>query len=153
MGYMLFNGNKLPVLPVWDKTTRPYAFMYKSTGFVNSVNLYICETIEYESTASGYGLVAPAGSLNCYVGISGNAAISDSWSELSEKTTDSKMGSHANVCWANFDVLNDDGSVFLAASDPVPVGKPITDPLSFTMGYNWMMAMLAKRGAKTEPVA
>lgn len=37
-------------------------------------------------------------------------------------------------------------SVYLAASDPIPVGAPITDPVSFTMGYQIGCRLRAQRG-------
>lgn len=37
--------------------------------------------------------------------------------------------------WTSHDILNEDGSVYLAASDPIPVGGEPIDPTSFMQGW------------------
>ena len=39
------------------------------------------------------------------------------------------------VVWANYDVLNGDGTVYLKASEPIPVGGTPIDPTSMLMGW------------------
>ena len=45
-------------------------------------------------------------------------AMLDSGAEIDSNYTDIR-----NIKWANYDVLNLDGSVYLAASEPIPVGE------------------------------
>jgi hypothetical protein len=40
-----------------------------------------------------------------------------------------------DVFWTNTDILNEDGSLYLAASDPIPVGGEPIDPTSFMQGW------------------
>ena len=59
----------------------------------------------------------------------------------------------AEVNWANFDVLNADGTLYLAASEPIPILAPTLDPLSLFLGWkagNWVAR---QRGKKKTPVA
>jgi hypothetical protein len=53
--------------------------------------------------------------------------------------------------WSNTDIYDSTGTLYLAASDPVPVGT-ITDPVSFVMGYQLGCRLRAQRGAK-KPIA
>lgn len=45
----------------------------------------------------------------------------DGWSSLREETSSGLGIVVGNILWANFDVLNEDGSTLLEASDPVPL--------------------------------
>lgn len=49
--------------------------------------------------------------------------------------------------WTNTDILNPDGTLYLAASTPIPVSAPQLDPLSLLMGWkagNWVARQRGK---------
>ena len=51
------------------------------------------------------------------------------------------------IIWANFDILNADGSVYLAASEPVPVGSVTArNPAAMLMGFQLGTAIRRMRG-------
>lgn len=101
----LYNGVQLPPLPEWDRDMYPYAFMHKALHY----QLWVGEEITYNGANIGI-----AGAYLHYY--SDNAE----WIELSGGT-DVMICGIQDVEWANFDVLNSDGSVYLSASDPIPV--------------------------------
>lgn len=142
MANYLYNGIELPALPNWDKTLYPY--VYITNGFLGIGRSYVCfQTIQYGENANGYySLIIPAGT-----GMSG--LYSDNqWSEPTVTTEDKSITIPNEAwIWANFDVLNEDGSVYLAATDPIPV-PTITDPVSFTMGYQIGCRLRAQRAVK-----
>ena len=51
--------------------------------------------------------------------------------------------------WASHDIIKEDGSVFLAASDPIPVGGEPIDPTYFMQGWLVGRRIAAMRGKKT----
>lgn len=55
--------------------------------------------------------------------------------------------SQSGVFWTNTDILNSDGTLYLAASEPIPVSAPQLDPLSLLMGRkagNWVARQRGK---------
>lgn len=106
----LYNGIRLPALPEWDRGVYPFAFIETTFG------LYYLRVLANPLTPDGEyfrfttpGLVAGAAIDTVNGGYSG-------WGEWSEVTENTRT-----PIWSNYDVLNEDGTVFLAASDPVPV--------------------------------
>jgi hypothetical protein len=131
----LYNGVQLPdINAVWtDKTAYPYAWVeaysaepfgyadanvaflilasnrptYNSTeGFVLSSNLLQYATTDSEQVASDFGLLS-----------------ANVW-DLSGNDTDNTWTMEAfdgRTYWSNHDILNTDGSTYLAASEPVAV--------------------------------
>ena len=135
---MLYNGVELPKLPEWDKDIYLYAWIKvpdagKTRLFVSSCKIYVDGNFfrtEQNCVVSKYTLV-------------------DGVWELVSSNVDYVLGSNIesvnnNVIWANFDILNTNGSIYLAASTPVdlnaPVGtmeiqsvQPLDDSASFTV--------------------
>lgn len=156
MSNYLYNGVELPALPNWDKALYPY--VYISNGFSGIGRKFVCfQNIEYGVNDSGYYcLVIPAGT-----GMSG--LYSDGqWKTPTVTTTDTRITIPNDAfVWANFDVLNEDGSVYLAASEPVPILAPILaptlDPLSLWLGWeagNWVARQRGKKAEEEKtPVA
>lgn len=150
MANMLYNGVELPdIESVWTeelKATYPYGYIYKNSGFAGGYGLN-CSTYPVRINN---GLIWTAGGSR-YLQFGLNSA--GEWEQRGTVTVNSDKGIFSStaypVIWAGFDIIDrNDSTVYLSASDPLPVGKPITDPLSFMMGCNWMKAMLAKRGRK-----
>lgn len=121
----LYNGIELPALPETDK---PYAVIFR--GVTGAYYLKLSDTAI--TTDSDGNAVNPQ-----YI-----ANGTESWSENTVITVTGE------VIWANYDVYTTDGTLYLSATDPVPVGNPITDPVSFMMGYQLGCRLRAQRGAK-----
>lgn len=104
----LYNGVRLPKLP---ETDLPYKVIGHNSGGV--YRLYAAEAAAY----SDITVMIPVPCLYWY-----RRDGKNSWTFGGEITNASGAYFHAENCdWANHDILNNDGSVFLPASDPVPV--------------------------------
>jgi len=117
---MSYNGTELPdINGVWDKETYPYALIAK--GGTESRRLYLSTVPLY---TTGYGRVnaTEGGSATQYI-----ASYTLYWLKMAEQIGSFSAGEllATNVTsfeWANYVVLNKDGSVHLAASEqPVVV--------------------------------
>lgn len=117
----LYNGIELPQLPEWDKTLYPYAFVYKIIS--SKYGLVVCNSQPYYN---GDNVCIDGAGLMCGVSVD-----SDKW--VAPHTASYK--SYGSVFWTNTDILNSDGTIYLAASDPIPVSTFIPDPSSLTMGW------------------
>lgn len=118
---MLYNGVELPnINTVWtNKETYPYALVIQNPG------KYTMLFVAHEF-GSVYTDTNPSGSSYRAYPIKAPYAwyqlSTTGWSFLSTKDTDSsyKIAGYPPV-WSSFDLLNEDGSVYLAASEPAPV--------------------------------
>ena len=147
--FFLYNGVELPELPEWDKTRYPYAFIYIVTldGTTGVYTLVVSS-----SSVMGYdgnGIICPSATVGQRYTVSGEewaaAASSDDFYI--------KRDNLIFTVWANFDVLNANGSVYVAASEPVPVAGKF--PLREWVG--WLLPGLCSRAVPVvetrEPVA
>jgi hypothetical protein len=105
----LYNGVRLPALPEWDKETYPYACIGKMStdSFIN-----VCSSSPFaviDGVCSFKGAVLH----NAYNKFG-------EWSGFTSFNLSSYL-SYSDVLWTNTDILNSDGSVYLSASDPIPV--------------------------------
>lgn len=143
MSNYLYNGIELPPLPEWDRETYPYAFIlrYHESG---NYRLFIASAeVRYYTSSSTTQFIE-------YTGGYYHRYSDTKWGDAENQSLGfSPTTNYQGVpIWSNYDLYTTDGTLYLAATDPIPVGTPITDPVSFTMGYNWMMAMLAKRAGR-----
>lgn len=107
----MYNGVQLPELPEWDKETYPYAF-------INGDDTY------YMLHVTDKPLKAIDGYMRSEEG-----TVAHEYSELGDGVwkkfyqTNIIAGVHTLLLpmWSNRDVLNEDGSVYLSASEPIPV--------------------------------
>jgi len=116
VGYS-YNGAVLLKLPEWDKGNYPYAIIVEQTSaLTKTYKLELTQNPPYRHEIS---IRAPEGSFIVYKNVDGN----DYWvkSEEFESTTMILWDSHYSLIWASHDVLKADNSVYLAASEPVPV--------------------------------
>lgn len=127
-----YDGAVLPPLPEWDKTKYPYAFIVEYEANVmgahyRTANLYAIPKVEHFKVENGNWCVSIANYMESeiFVSLSGSATATDyvgkDWGAFEEKTASGVVVSE--IDWANFDVLNEDGSVHRAKSDPIPVGE------------------------------
>lgn len=125
----LYNGVELPALPEWDKEKYPYAVIVDHT---TQYSLVITSTAVVVS-ASGYSLRHPSGNLTSFY--IGNTKLirpgERNWGEFNFSSTSLYSG---KAFWANFDILDEDGSLYLAASEPIPVSTYTPKPAAMTLG-------------------
>ena len=134
----LYNGVELPALPEWDKEIYPYALIFKAT-----FDAYILFLTDVKGTYANAVVYYDGNRTDC------SCAQGDAdWSEFSEVLSFVRyIASSTRYIWSNYDILNSDGSIYLAASDPIPVTAPALDPLSLFMGWkagNWVARQRGK---------
>lgn len=112
----LYNGIRLPPIPE-EITAYPYVVIQNGNtqyvfGFSQKPTTYITDWNFEKKAVTG----VPKG---VAFGMAFKLMSRDEW------TVHSNPGPHEslleNTCWANYDVLNLDGSVYLEASEPIPV--------------------------------
>lgn len=119
----LYNGVQLPGLPEWDKETYPYALIVVNPEPFAVVPYTKVLASKFPFVWMDYGFTAFANSsqTDSYV----HSVINEGETEWSEVITVSQNGVSTNgeetVIWANHDILNEDGSLYLAASEPIPI--------------------------------
>lgn len=134
-GKYLYNGMKFPKLPERDKSTYPYAVISYGNWlpqYANNANLYFLKEIRYSE--SGGGLYVNNGLKTASTAYSDDFA----WGELQESDSGSAVAFRW-LHWANTDILGSNGTVYLAASAPVPVED------TFTKGYHAGAELRKKR--------
>ena len=124
-GKMLYNGVELPELPEWDKVAYPYACIAKISG--NYRAIFSQTILVHNATVNVTNVKSP----NLRYELSNGE-----WVALSETGAFTIPGKQT---WTSYDILNEDGTVFLAASEPVPVED------AFTKGYHVGAALRRKR--------
>ena len=125
---------RLPKLPEWDKETYPYAWIWYNASQKLYLLWFTTENAQYGyfptldgmydgTGACAYGWALPENTR--HNSCSYDTQHSYNWSEVLDwgrayhnyATEDPH-----NIIWTSHDILNiDDGTVYLAASDPVPV--------------------------------
>lgn len=148
MSKWLYNGVELPGLPEWDTAAYPYAFIYIVTldGTTGVYTLVVSSsgTMNYDDN----GILCPAANVGQRYTVSG-----EEWAAAADSDDFYIMRDNLIfTVWANFDVLYADGSVYVAASEPVAVAEKF--PLRSWVG--WLIAGLCSRPVplgRGEPVA
>lgn len=139
----LYNNIALPALPDWDKETYPYAVIVRNED-VSPGYWFVASESTYAVTESNGFMPSVRGDDVQYL-----------YDVDTQTWTESEMSMYAAPCvkWANYDVYDTDGTLYLAASEPVPVTSPYIDPKSLLMGYRVGCILRAMRNKKREPVA
>ena len=125
----LYNGVELPAPPAgWNKNSHPYALinqdpMYHNYWFRAYSDPVIVLT---KGTVSGGFADGEAEAISCELN-------GEDWGEPYAFTTSAYTV--VGEVWTNHDILNLDGTTYLAASDPIPVSSFTPDPISMTMGW------------------
>lgn len=140
MSNYLYNGWILPKLPEWDKTVYLYAYIHKDhRGEGGRYVLLIFDIELYWDGEYCLWRAATGNTINqarvmCFYDEEG--VRDNDWLEFTYYN-DYKINSYdawPDMLWFNTDILNEDGSVHLAASDPVPI-TPDIDLASWLAGY------------------
>lgn len=116
-----YNGVVLPKLPEWDKTVYPYAVMYTTQWTDNTVFLCCCSDLSQNgdtitlTTPSVQLMHDPDNADSMGYWYWGN--VQNNWNDV----TADKTLTYGYLLWTNKDILNEDGTVYLAASEPIPI--------------------------------
>ena len=120
-GWALYNGVKLPKLPEWDKETYPYV----AIGNAEREDMpYILITSTVPFVIQNERLTVPLG--NAAELYAQMTALNTKWIFAQKLTNNSSSIGYAPVAksktvWCNYNIIDEDNSVFLAASDPIPL--------------------------------
>lgn len=149
-GTALYNGVMLPQLPEWDKTAYPYASIVRIP--LDDITAYMLTLTSKPQaiSASYYVTCEEVFNMDCYMYLpeSGYAEFKHASFFFGDEVQMPRLSIPAGEllysmdaidttwAWSNHNVCLPNGSVFLAASDPVPVGgdKQIVD--TYTLGEN-----------------
>jgi hypothetical protein len=126
----LYNGVRLPKLPEWDKETYPYACIQQSWTdrydfYISSKPLYVAQYDDI-SNRGRYFLENLKGTTywQCRSGaemVKWESGVLVPFPYETLIVYDPEMPTRYALTWTNHDILKSDGSVYLAASDPIPV--------------------------------
>lgn len=138
-----YNGTLLPKIPA-TSADYPYAYMVKLSGatldkhlkdegFAEYVDLVdVGYSIQYTTHPRPYDaesneLNFDKGTMKCHIYTEGlmNGWMFLTTTDASVRPTSWKFSEECKLIWSNTDVVGTDGSVYLAASIPVPVTAPI----------------------------
>lgn len=124
MANYLYNGIELPALPEWDKEQYPFAIIF---DVFSNYDLYIGTGPHYIQKDNGKYVFGPRVALE-YTKFK---TIGNSWTRITDIQDEDGDGfrdeiftadiNTDNVVWTNTDILDQEGKVVIAASDPVPV--------------------------------
>lgn len=134
-----YNGVVLPKLPEWDREQYPYAFIHTLNDGVDGYMLTVCSTkcqisdglhltlpvVNGQKCVSLYTTSQEAYERYSKVGFPASSVGLLSWGEVSppyDVRTDGSISIADVIVWTNYDLtLKGSDTVFLSASDPIPV--------------------------------
>ena len=129
----LYNGVELPELPEWDKQSHPNAVITSSMS--GALVLLGVGTLYYYTQSGGRYVFAFKDSTT-YRAKNGEWVLYDDGTWYENRPIASPDEEYSDfVVWTDTDILSQSGSVWLAASDPIPISSFTPDPISMTMGW------------------
>ena len=115
----LYNGVELPPLPDWDKEKYPYAYIGRTRISDTISGSYYLYFTDIPFTFSDPKVIATGITITSFIL---PPSREGTWSPSSTDKYSEEMSAHRSPSvWSNYDIISDDGSVYLAASEPVPV--------------------------------
>jgi hypothetical protein len=108
-----YNGNIIPTLLYWNKTKYPYAHIIKRSDGRYEVKCF-AELPTTSDTRNGNF----NGGASVYSVTNNN---NNCWWAFERESNSRKESFLDDILWANYDVLDANGTIYLAASEPVPV--------------------------------
>ena len=120
--YCIYNGQKAPALPSLSASLFKNVLLLKG-AFSDDVHLYASTAPLYlegsylRAVDNGYGMtIFNEADLTWTISSSGDNGLLFTGENLKSATLP-----WVQIVWSNFDVLNKDGTLYLAASEPIPV--------------------------------
>ena len=113
----LYNGYQLPPLPKWDKTAYPYACI---TFTIMGMLLVLSPVPMIVSKNGGLTVPSIAGTV-VWLTASGHLNTTIPWSEFEERNQYYGFLELMKPNWTNTNIYNEDGTLSLEASEPVPI--------------------------------
>lgn len=131
MGNYLYNGVELPALPEWDKKTHPYAYI--SEDVEGRIVFRMQKTLTVTATNSIYTDWE-------YMHYTFDGTT---WGDYYEGYSPGYIDLDLfNIIWTNTNIFNYDGTLHLAASEPVPVSPvPQLNPAALMQGFATMLSL------------
>ena len=138
-----YNGTALgPLPPDWDSVNYPYAQIRRMSD--TTFHFVAHPELPYSGVSDWDGSLTLnfSGKTECQI-MRAYTKLGLWWTDAYFEKYESFYARY--VVWANFDIYNEDGSIYMAASEPIPVGatKPI-DPMSMLMGWRVGQAIRSK---------
>ena len=112
----LYNGVQLPGLPVVEGKTKAYLYKATAIGITRYHIVLISEPYYAISSNGSYSIGHRPGDVEY---LAKESALE--WNQSVIWEANGLDVATDNVLWANFDILNENGGIVLAKSDPVPV--------------------------------
>lgn len=151
MGNYIYNGASRPPIAEWNGETHPYVYIV-SHAFGNY--MYRAKNIQYGTDEYGYQLGMVDGWPYSFT-----SGKSTDWEKIRQKEQTGLNSNLDDIVWANFDVLNEDGSIYLPASYPIdaetgeeitiyglnPVPVPQLNPAALMQGFATMLSLRRNR--------
>lgn len=112
----LYNGVRLPPAPSHDSAVLPYMMLAKDNYFGGGEGNYYLwlSSAPWVKGILGCTIEKPSSGFSY-------AKSTDSWEQAEKWVDGSPFFAPSNPIWANYDVLNSDGTLYLAASEAVPI--------------------------------
>ena len=132
----LYNGIEFPALPERDEKMYPYVYLKHSDDY-GTVLLFSSVPCEIRFTAGTlYQIGVWNGEYCDFIWYEFNSESGEWFVKYTYTEFRGTITSGASpLVWANYDVCYEDGTLYLAASDPIPVGSaPEVEPKSFMAG-------------------
>ena len=149
MSKYLYNGDELSALPDYDDSIYKHLCIRKATDYTGGYiyTLYAFTDVEYFLYDGNNWMIEL--SENNHLAWRYNKSA-EAWGEpFTDSSPDPELIPRFGVAtkllsWANFDVLNEDGTIYLAASEPVPVTA--RNPAAMLAGFQLGAAIRRMRG-------
>lgn len=112
--YSWYGDDYYPNLPDRDKEVYPYVAIWKRFANTSYYSAYASKT-PFVYDGEGFGIGSDTLKTNCSKLLGSMSADWDGWHETGDSIQATKL------YWANHDVLNTDGTVYLAGTEPIPI--------------------------------
>ena len=137
----LYNGVRLPVLPEWDKTAYPYAYIEQNYYYgtpTDTYFLFVSSTQGVEKDGGWLGdsvLEFGTDTAFSYTIENGAWVRNGDTAEIDMCIFVDNLGRKVGeLTWTNTDTYREDGTLYLPASDPIPVLNPTAILMGYSMG-------------------
>ena len=136
MANYLYSGVELPELPEWDKTKYPYAIIRYIEASNGKGDRYLFYALPYVNYKDRYGWEISISNSDLYASCLYYPDEDVTWGNLSETEWNYTPCMVSDIIWTNFDVLNEDGSIYLEASIPILADSKLAVSVAQMMSYN-----------------